>query len=1020
MKNFKNSIVIMLAMGILVSGLLYAKEASGERIVKGRDLQKPTVAQTGSFDGNRIQNDFENNGMIVSQNVSGRSGMSWPVGNNTQTVYASGIWVGGLIGNIPHVSAGEYAGEYVSGPWGSKPTDPQHVIFKVNKADFANPLANPHFQNWPTEFGAPWVDVDGDGSYNPLPGGPDHPEFIGDQVIWFVVNDGDPTAHGNVFGTNPLGLEMQITLFGFDRPDAFGDMMFVKALLINKGKEDIVDTYIGLWSDPDLGDAADDFVGCVPDLGLGICYNDGEDHDFAGYAGGTPAVGYDFFQGPIVPAPGETALVSGVEIPDYKNLSMTSFSKYINAPDPVWSDPNTAAEAYNLMKGLMKDGTPFADNLTGGTPFVHPGDPNLDTGPTDQVYVDQDIHASGDRRFLMNAGPFTMKVGDRQEVVFAIFHAAAGSALDSYSYLKEVDEIAQLAYDTQFALPPSPPKPEVSVTTLPAEIVLIWDDSAESYVAEDVIDRNPDTGETTEYVFEGYNVWQFETISGSGAKKLLATYDVINGLTEIYDDVFDPKFGEIINRRVQFGSDSGLKRSISIDSDVLSGGIPLKTNRVYYFAVNAYGYNPYGIPVTLESPPTILAIRPQISNTQVVDDFALTGSAVDVVHDGPSQGSVNVSVIDPTQVVDASYSVVFAEDLSWSLLRGSEVLETGLTNQSGNDEYPIFDGIQAQVIGPPLAINDWDYDGNRWMGGVNWGGAQFFGGMDLGANFFGSTGVEATDYVPVFMEFQDAADVAANGNAGFAYSYRRDLGYAYAGIAETPFTVWETDWETMTQKVRQLNVAIVEDANDGVANLLWDMGWDGSAFAANGGREYIFLMTTTYDIVDGVGTTYDDVNWGPSADVLYAIWPQVRGGRAYLLAPFTFTVWPNRVNTTLDTFTWSTVAAESKEYNPDDINVWPNPYFGYNPEERDPIDQILQFTHLPESGSCTIRIFNIAGVPVRTINHTDGTQFEIWDLKNNFRIPVSSGMYIAVVETDKGSKVLKLAIIQPEQRLDVY
>jgi len=127
-------------------------------------------------------------------------------------------------------------------------------------------------------------------------------------------------------------------------------------------------------------------------------------------------------------------------------------------------------------------------------------------------------------------------------------------------------------------------------------------------------------------------------------------------------------------------------------------------------------------------------------------------------------------------------------------------------------------------------------------------------------------------------------------------------------------------------------------------------------------------------------------------------------------------------NSVADEFSVSTAdyVGSAKAYDPDAIKAWPNPYFGYNPEERDPIEQIVQFTHLPESGKCTIRIFNLAGVPVRTINHTEGTQFEQWDLKNNFRIPVASGMYIAVVETDGGSKVLKLAIIQPEQRLDVY
>ena len=45
-----------------------------------------------------------------------------------------------------------------------------------------------------------------------------------------------------------------------------------------------------------------------------------------------------------------------------------------------------------------------------------------------------------------------------------------------------------------------------------------------------------------------------------------------------------------------------------------------------------------------------------------------------------------------------------------------------------------------------------------------------------------------------------------------------------------------------------------------------------------------------------------------------------------------------------------------------DVYVWPNPYFGYNPEERNPLDQKVQFTHLPDDGSQTkIRIFDLAG-----------------------------------------------------------
>jgi hypothetical protein len=80
----------------------------------------------------------------------------------------------------------------------------------------------------------------------------------------------------------------------------------------------------------------------------------------------------------------------------------------------------------------------------------------------------------------------------------------------------------------------------------------------------------------------------------------------------------------------------------------------------------------------------------------------------------------------------------------------------------------------------------------------------------------------------------------------------------------------------------------------------------------------------------------------------------------------------------------------------------------------------VHFTNLPESGACTIRVFDLAGVPVKTLEHVNGTTLEIWNLKNDSNIPVASGMYIVIVETDAGDKILKIAIIQPEQRLDLY
>ena len=49
------------------------------------------------------------------------------------------------------------------------------------------------------------------------------------------------------------------------------------------------------WSNPDLGNAADDYVGCDTLLSLGFVYN-GDNNDETGYGTPPPAAGYDFFQ----------------------------------------------------------------------------------------------------------------------------------------------------------------------------------------------------------------------------------------------------------------------------------------------------------------------------------------------------------------------------------------------------------------------------------------------------------------------------------------------------------------------------------------------------------------------------------------------------------------------------------------------------------------------------------------------------------------------------------------------------
>jgi len=127
----------------------------------------------------------------------------------------------------------------------------------------------------------------------------------------------------------------------------------------------------------------------------------------------------------------------------------------------------------------------------------------------------------------------------------------------------------------------------------------------------------------------------------------------------------------------------------------------------------------------------------------------------------------------------------------------------------------------------------------------------------------------------------------------------------------------------------------------------------------------------------------------------------------------------NKPNTTADKFTFGTsdAAPTSMAYSCNDIGVWPNPYFGYNPEERNVVDNQIRFNGL--STNATIRIYDLAGNLVRKLAHSSGSD-EVWDVKNNFNITVASGMYIATVKANGCEKLLKIAIVAPEQRIDVY
>lgn len=90
----------------------------------------------------------------------------------------------------------------------------------------------------------------------------------------------------------------------------------------------------------------------------------------------------------------------------------------------------------------------------------------------------------------------------------------------------------------------------------------------------------------------------------------------------------------------------------------------------------------------------------------------------------------------------------------------------------------------------------------------------------------------------------------------------------------------------------------------------------------------------------------------------------------------------------------------------DNIRVVPNPYYGSSIYEDTQLDNIVKITNLPQQ--CEINIFMTNGTLVRNITKDNNLTFVEWDLKNDFNVPIASGIYLIHIDAGPiGQKVVK-------------
>ncbi|MFT4604223.1 MAG: hypothetical protein ACI9W4_000952, partial [Rhodothermales bacterium] len=608
-----------------------------------------------------------------------------PKGGPANAIFASGIWMGGLVNGQLRLAGSTYGPfEFWAGPLnddGSAPADcdPFDRVFKVSKEDVINyngtSVATPDLADWPTGLGAPTVDANGDIIdlvNQPLVsridrkinlGAGERPAILGDQMLWWIMND-----RGNVHNrtdTPPMGVEAHVSAFAFNTAGAIGNTTFYKYRIFYKGSQPLEQAYMGLFSDPDLGNFQDDYVGSDTTLGLGYVYNaDNDDEGGEGYGEAPPAAGYDFFQGPLVSDDGLDNDGDGEVDEEGERLSMTAFAFYTNGSG-VQGDPGNGADMYNYMSGRWKDGQRFTLGGNGRdfsnipTNFQFPGDP-----PEFWTEFNSDGQGTAispaDRRFVMATGPFTIKPNDVQDIVFGIVTSFGADNLDSVQQMKKDDLLAQAVFDINFALPSPPAAPRVTTTSGNGKVLIEWgykptdNNYLDTYnvidplLSDDVTDND--------YVFEGYNVFQFASRADQDGK-LLTTYDRVNGIKRVIE-------GTEITFVTAEGNDTGVLHFHEV------GG--LTNYQTYYFGVQAYAYNAPSGQKVYKGPVNRFSVIPSTQDVVVSEDaVALAGQAIANIAAGTGavegigaagnvgNGFASLNVVNPAAVTGADYSVEF-------------------------------------------------------------------------------------------------------------------------------------------------------------------------------------------------------------------------------------------------------------------------------------------------------------------------------------------------------------------------
>ena len=460
----------------------------------------------------------------------------------------------------------------------------------------------------------------------------------------------------------------------------------------------------------------------------------------------------------------DAAAINGVNfgngIVDDERFGMRRFV-YHNNDASDQGDPQIAPEYYNYLKGIWRNGEKMiyggdAFSAAGGAVgpacdfmFPYDSDPcNWGTGgqpPNGGWNVNGNYWSEekagpggtpnppGDRRFMQSAGPFTLKSGAVNYITVGVpwARAQSGGAWESVVLLRVVDDKCQALFDNCFKVIDGPTAPDITITELDRRLIFyitnspISNNYQESYNEFDPNIIQPLPGSELEpdgpypsdpyYRFEGYQIYQLkndevsvESLHDPDLARLVAQFDIKNGVTKIVNYYFDDNIGFVVPVIEVIGGDNGIKHSFELTEDAFAtGDVTLVNNKEYYYLAIAYAYNNY-LEFGLDYPNSQGQTHPYLSGRKNIGDKTNGGLPYQAVPHKTINGTVINSDYGESPVltrIAGHGNGGLVLDLSQET--EEEILSkppAGPDNLFGGPDYPIAYNPVYVVNGGPLNV----------------------------------------------------------------------------------------------------------------------------------------------------------------------------------------------------------------------------------------------------------------------------------------------------------------------------